>query len=94
MKYESLSYLTWKLAEPQKMGRGSSLFAIQKAYSFISCAYHLQRINVCKRLKVMNQAWYIIIFLHLLSAKYPAALVESFHSAPSGDYPEYKGNVA
>lgn len=96
LKYEPLSYLTLSAGNwqnPQKMRRGSSLFAIQKAYSFISCAYHLQSINVCKRLKVMNQAWNIIIFLHLLSAKYPTALAESFHSAPSGDYPEYKGNV-
>lgn len=82
MKYESLSYLTlpagnWQ--NPQKMRRGSSLLDIKKAYSFISCAYHLQNTNVPKRLKVMNQVSYIIIFLHLLSAKYPTACLSIQH---------------
>lgn len=96
MKYESLSYLTLSAGNwqnPQKMRRGSSLLDIKKVYAFISCACHLNSINVQKRLKVINQVWYIIIFLHLLFTKYPIALSEHFHSAPSGDNPEYKGNV-
>ena len=76
MKYESLSYLSLSAGNwqhPPKMRRGSSLLDIKKVYSLISCQYHLQSINAHIRRKAMNQVWYIIIFLHVLSVKHPTA---------------------
>lgn len=95
MKYESLSYLSLSARNWQhshKMRRGSSLLDIEKVYSLISCQYHLQSINAHIRLKAMNQVWYIIICLHVLSAKYPTACLRLSFST-FRRLPEYKGNL-
>lgn len=65
---------------PQKTRRGNNLFGI-KVYALISCQYRLQIINARIRLKVTNQVWYIIIFLHMLSAKYLTAARVSVQKA-------------
>lgn len=71
MKYEFelFDLVCWKLTAPPKK-RGGGIIYLASRFILSSLVNTVYRLLM---LKVMNQVWYIIIFLHMLSAKYLTA---------------------